>query len=137
LSCDAHVCGESLFAVKAPSCRAVDTVSALVFQQAQYCSKALGPQKEVVEPDVYIGSPALLVDCAELCHGVLRRVLCSAVLCIMSCAVLCRAVLCCAEQVLSDISGLTSALSDDSAVDLWGKVGTAHLASLTAEAVRM
>jgi hypothetical protein len=47
------------------------------------------------------------------------------------CAVLCHAVLCCAMlQVLSDVRGLTSALADESAIELWGKVGTAHLASL-------
>jgi hypothetical protein len=46
-------------------------------------------------------------------------------------ALLCHAVLCCAMlQVLSDVRGLTSALADDSAIELWGKVGTAHLASL-------
>jgi hypothetical protein len=40
-------------------------------------------------------------------------------------------------QVLSDVRGLTSLLADDSAIELWGKVGTAHLASLLTAAAHM
>ena len=51
-------------------------------------------------------------------------------------AMSCYAVLCC-EQELSDIRELTSCLADDSAIELWGKVGTAHLASLLTAAAHM
>lgn len=53
--------------------------------------------------------------------------------CVLSLHVFCLVTLC-LWQVLSDVRSLTACLAEDSAVDLWGKVGTAHLASLIAAA---
>lgn len=65
--------------------------------------------------------------CRSRCSGIYDRVL-------SWCAVPCCAM---SPQELSDIRELTSCLADDSAIELWGKVGTAHLASLLTAAAHM